>query len=150
MAPALPDPRMPPAARYRLYALGALYCGPYVAMLVWGWQAYKARSTLTLLLTIALGLLVLGALTRTWRRFFLAYAPFLLVSVAYVAYSLSFGIVPGHTLAIVLVSASWEELQGLWTVWQGKWLLLPLLAFLGVYLWLAWSLPDWSIFPGNA
>jgi len=141
---------MPPAARYRLYALGALYCAPYVAMLLWGWQTYKARSILTLLLTMALGLLVLGALTRTWRRFFLAYVPFLLVSVAYGAYSFSFGIVPGHTLAIVLVSASWEELQGLWTVWQGKWLLLPLLAFLGVYLWLAWSLPHSPIFPGKA
>lgn len=141
---------MPPAPRYRLYALGALYCAPYVAMLVWGWQAYKARSILTLLLTIALGVLVLGALTRTWRRFFLAYVPFLLASLAYAAYSFSFGIVPGHTLAIVLVSASWEELQGLWTVWQGKWLLLPLLALVGAYLWLAWSLPDGSIFPGKA
>jgi glucan phosphoethanolaminetransferase (alkaline phosphatase superfamily) len=141
---------MPPAARYRLYALGTLYCAPYVAMLVWGWQAYKARSLLTLVLTIALGLLLLGMLTRTWRRFFLVYAPFLLVSVAYVAYSLSFGIVPGHTLAIVLVSATWEEILGLWTVWQGKWLLLPCLAFLGVYLWLAWGLADWPIFSGKA
>jgi glucan phosphoethanolaminetransferase (alkaline phosphatase superfamily) len=141
---------MPPTARYRLYALGTLYCAPYLAMLVWGWQAYKARSLLTLLLTIALGLLLLGMLTRTWRRFFLVYAPFLLVSVAYVAYSLSFGIVPGHTLAIVLVSATWEEILGLWTVWQGKWLLLPCLAFLGVYLWLAWGLADWPIFSGKA
>src|SRR6266513_18236 len=149
-APAPPDKLMPPAARYRLYVLGTLYCAPYLAMLVWGWQAYKARSILTLLLTIALGLLVLGALTRSWRRLFLAYIPFLLVSVAYAAYAFSFGVVPGHTLAIVLVSASWEELQGLWTVWQGKWLLLPLLAFLGVYLWLAWSLPDWPVFSGRA
>jgi glucan phosphoethanolaminetransferase (alkaline phosphatase superfamily) len=150
MAPPLPDERMPPAARYRLYVLGTLYCAPYVAMLVWGWQTYEARSILTLLLTMALGLLLLGILTRTWRRFFLVYVPFLLVSGAYAAYSLSFGVVPGHTLAIVLVSASWEELQGLWSVWQGKWLLLPSLAFLGLYLWLAWSLPQRPIFSGQA
>src|SRR5579862_4739486 len=150
MAPAPPDKPMPPAARYRLYALGTLCCAPYLAMLVWGLRAYPARSLLTLLLTLVLGLLLLAVCTRSWRRFFLVYTPLLLVSVAYVAYSLSFGIVPGHTLAIVLVSASWEELEGLWTVWQGKWLLLPLIAVLGAYLWFAWRLPDWPIFSGKS
>ncbi len=138
---------MPPAARYRLYALGSLYTTPYVAMLVWGSHAYKVRSILTLLLTLALGVLLLAACTRTWRRFFLVYVPFLLMSVAYAAYSIAFGIVPGHTLAMVLVSASWEELQGLWTVWQGKWLVLPAAGLLGMYLWLAWGLGEWPILP---
>ncbi len=138
------------AARHRLLALGALSCVPSGVLLVWGSQSYKARSLLTALLAMVLSLLLLGLLTRTWRRFFLAYVPFLLASGAYAAYSVSFGVVPGHTLAILLVSASWEELQGLWTVWQSKWLLLPLLAVLAAYLWIAWGLPDSPIFSGRS
>jgi glucan phosphoethanolaminetransferase (alkaline phosphatase superfamily) len=138
------------ASRSRLYALGALYCAPYLAMLVWCWHAYKPRSVLVLVLTAALGGLLLAGCTRTWRRFFLAYFPLLLLSLIYCGYALGFGVVPGHTLGIVLASASFEEMLGLWTVWQTKWLLAPVLGLLGAYLWLAWRLPEWPIFSGKS
>jgi glucan phosphoethanolaminetransferase (alkaline phosphatase superfamily) len=105
---------MPLSARYRLYALGAVYLAPYVAMLVWCSQDYKLRSMLALGLTAALGALLLAGVTRTWRRFFLAYLPLLVLSIAYAGYSLSYGIMPGHTLSIVLVSASAEEGSVCW------------------------------------
>ena len=140
---------MPLSARYRLYALGAAYLAPYVAMLVWCWQDYKLRSMLALGLTAALGALLLAGVTRTWRRFFLAYLPLLVLSIAYAGYSLSYGIVPGHTLSIVLVSASAEEVIGLLTVWPHKWLLLPLLAILVGYVWFALRLPQSPIFTGK-
>lgn len=142
---------MPTAARVRLAALGALYLAPYAFMLVWCWShLYKPRSIVACVLTAALGSLLLAGLTRTWRGFFLAAFPLLLLGIVYAAYTVSYGIVPGHTLAMILVSASLEELHGLWTVSSSKWLLLPLLAVLGLYLWLALRLPRWPIFTGNA
>jgi glucan phosphoethanolaminetransferase (alkaline phosphatase superfamily) len=141
---------MPTAARVRLATLSALYVAPYVVMLVWCWHIYKPRSIAACVLTAALGSLLLAGLTRTWRGFFLAAFPLLLFGIVYAAYTLSYGIVPGHTLAMILVSASLEELHGLWTVSSSKWLLVPLLAVLGLYLWLALRLPRWPIFAGKA
>jgi glucan phosphoethanolaminetransferase (alkaline phosphatase superfamily) len=138
------------SARYRLYLLGGLYLAPYCAMLAWCLQSAKPRSVITLVLTAALGSLLLAGVTRTWRRFFLAYFPFLLLTLAYTAYSLGYGITPGYMLSLVLVSATLEEMLGLLTIWPQKWLLLPLCAFVGTYLWLAWHLPQRAIFSGNA
>jgi glucan phosphoethanolaminetransferase (alkaline phosphatase superfamily) len=135
--------------RLRALLLGAFIAAPFAAMLAWSSSRFKAGSIVTLLVTAVLCWLLVAGLTRNWRRFFLAYFPLLLASIAYVAYACSFGIVPGHTLAMLAVSASWEELQGLWTVWQGKWLLLPLVALLCAYLWLAWRMPPWPIFVGR-
>jgi len=138
-------------ARYRLYALGALASLPYLAM---GYFArahgYHLRSLLALGVTAALGLLLLAGCTRTWRRFFLAHFLLLLPAIAYAAYALGFSVVPGRVLGILMLSASWEEMRGLWMLWQGKWLLVPLGAALAAYLYLAWGVPDWPIFSGKA
>jgi len=141
---------MPRSARFRLYALGAMCALPYVAMLLfWGFHNDKPRSVLALLVTAALGPLLLAGVTRTWRRFFLVYFPLLIPTIAYAVYSLGFGVVPGHTLGMVLVSATWEELRGLLGLGQAKWILLPLIVFLALYLYLAWRLPDSPIFSGK-
>jgi glucan phosphoethanolaminetransferase (alkaline phosphatase superfamily) len=138
------------AVRYRLYSLGALYALPYAAMLYFcARHGSKPRSVLALLATTALVSLLLAGCTRTWRRFFLAYFPLLIVSIAYASYALVYGIVPGHTLGILLLSATGEEIRGLLTLWPHKWLLLPLVAALAGYLWLAWGLPEWAIFAGR-
>ncbi|MBS0579883.1 MAG: phosphoethanolamine transferase [Proteobacteria bacterium] len=136
--------------KQRTIALAALAAAPFIAMLTWAAISHRAAgSIVTLLVTSVLCWLLLAGCTRTWRYLLLAYFPFLLASVAYAGYTVGFGIVPGHTLAVLTVSASWEELRGLWTVWQGKWLLLPLLALLGTYLWLAWQTPVTPIFAGR-
>src|ERR1700733_4767869 len=142
---------MPSAARYRLYSLAALYALPYVAMLCFcARHGSKPRSVLALLATTALVSLLLAGCTRTWRRFFLAYFPLLIVSIAYAGYALVYGIVPGRTLGLVLLSATSEEIRGLLMLWPHKWLLLPLVAAPAAYLWLAWRLPEWPIFAGKA
>lgn len=137
------------AGRYRYWMLGLLCAAPYVVMFAWCWQASNARSICALALTAMLLSLLLAGITRTWRRFFLAYFPLLVLSIAYAAYTLSFGIVPGHTLSIIVLSASLEEVVGLFTVWPQKWLLAPLFAVLGTYLWFAWKLPTQQIFVGK-
>src|SRR5271170_2526890 len=137
------------SVRMRLFALGTLYIAPYVAMVTWCWHSYQPRSVAVLLLSAMLISLLLGACTRTWRSFFLACFPLLIVGIAFVAYTTGFGIVPGNTLGIVLVSASAEEVFGLFTVWHQKWVLLPLLAVLAAYLWLTWRLPELPIFSGK-
>jgi glucan phosphoethanolaminetransferase (alkaline phosphatase superfamily) len=134
------------SVRLRLFALGTLYSAPYVAMLAWCWHSYQPRSVAVLLLSAVLISLLVGACTRTWRSFFLACFPLLILAIGYVAYATGFGIVPGDTLGMVLVSASAEEVFGLLTVWHQKWVLLPLLAMLAVYLWLTWTLPALPIF----
>ena len=142
---------MSAATRYRLYILGALYSAPYLAMIIWSAfnAAYKLRSVLALAATAVLVSLLLAGCTRTWRRFFLVAFPCVVASVAYTAYSIGFGIVPGHTLGIVLMSASFEEVRGLWTLWQSKWLVLPAVGSLLAYLWLAYHLPKQPIFAGR-
>lgn len=140
---------MTPKVRNQILALAALCLAPIVAMLVWGWGRNKPVGILSFFLACALGWVLLVVCARRWRWLFLAYFPLLLLSIGYLAYTLGFGIVPGHTLAILWVSASAEELMGLWGVWQDKWIALPLLAILGAYLWLAWRLPDLPIFVGK-
>jgi glucan phosphoethanolaminetransferase (alkaline phosphatase superfamily) len=142
---------MPTAARYRLFALLTLCAAPYAAMLIfWARHGHVLRSALAFLAAAALGALLLAYCTRSWRTLFLAYVPLLLLSAAYAAYALTYGIVPGHTLAILLLSASLEEIRGALLLWPQKWLLLPAFAVLGVYLWLAWRLPAWPILTGRS
>ena len=140
---------MTAATRLRLCALGALYLAPFFIMFIWFSGTAKPRSLAALLLTTLLATLVLMACTRTWRRFFLAAFPLLLIGIGYVAYSTGFGIVPGHTLSIVLMSASLEEVMGLFTVWHQKWLLLPLCTVLVAYVWLALQLPRTPLLAGK-
>jgi glucan phosphoethanolaminetransferase (alkaline phosphatase superfamily) len=141
---------MPSTARLRLGALSVLCALPYVAMLIFCARHHShPRSVLALLASAALVSLLLAGLTRTWRLFFLAYLPLLVIASTYCAYALAFGIVPGHTLGILLLSATAEEIRGLVTVWPQKWLLLPGLALLCAYVWLAWGLPAWPIFAGR-
>lgn len=142
---------MPSAARYRLYALSTLCAAPYVAMLIfWARHGHVLRSALAFLAAAALGSLLLAYCTRSWRTFFLAYVPLLLLSAAYAAYALTYGILPGHTLAVLLLSASPEEVRGALLLWPQKWLLLPALAVLAGYIWLAWRLPAWPILTGKS
>lgn len=108
------------------------------------------RSIATLCATAILLVLLLAACTRTWRRFFLAYFPLLLVAAAYATYTVLFGGVPGETLAFLIIGATWEECVGLFLTWPQRWLLWPVLATLGAYLYLAWHLPGAPIFKGRA
>jgi glucan phosphoethanolaminetransferase (alkaline phosphatase superfamily) len=140
----------PQTRRFSLYLLVAMYLAPAIAMAIWSWQAYRARSLATLLLATVLEGVLLAACTRTWRIFFLVHFPVFILTLAFTIYTLGFGILPGQGLALLLVTTSWEEVSGLLGISQQRWLILPLMALLAAYLALAWRLPRLPIFSGKA
>ena len=109
---------MTPKVRNQLLALAAICLAPIVAMLVWGWARASPWAFSVSSWRVRWAGCSWSCAHACWRWLFLAYFPLLLLSIAYLAYTLGFGIVPGHTLAILWVSASAEELIGLWGVWR--------------------------------
>ena len=115
-------------------------------MLWWSLHGQPLRAIVGLLATTVLVALLIAACTRTWRRFLLVCLPLLPLGLAYASYALTYGVVPGHTLAMLLAGASIEEIEGLFALWQQKWLLLPAAAALGGYVWLAWRFGNVPIY----
>jgi glucan phosphoethanolaminetransferase (alkaline phosphatase superfamily) len=131
---------------FRLGVLGALGSVPFAAMLLWSLPQHEPHSTAALLASSVLLAMVLAACTRTWRRFFLVYFPLFILAAAYAAYSIWFGSLPGPTLAMLLIGATWEECAGLFITSPNNWLALPVIGAFVAYLWLAWRLPPLPIF----
>jgi glucan phosphoethanolaminetransferase (alkaline phosphatase superfamily) len=130
--------------------LSCIASAPWIVMLLTPSGLQQPRSIATLLATAILTMLLLAACTRTWRRFFLAYSPLLLVAAAYATYTVLFRGVPGETLALLILGATREECAGLFLTWPHRWLLWPALATLGAYLYLARRLPGSPIFKGRS
>jgi glucan phosphoethanolaminetransferase (alkaline phosphatase superfamily) len=133
-------------SRISCCAVSALYAAPFIAMLIWSLRTQPLRGVLTLVSTAILVTMPLAACARTWRRFFLWTSPLWLVSTAYAAYTVLFDKVPGRAVALLLSAASWEEISGLFGVWQQKWVALPVAGILTLYFILAWRLPTWPVF----
>jgi glucan phosphoethanolaminetransferase (alkaline phosphatase superfamily) len=125
--------------------LGALWGAPFIAMLLWSLSAQALRSVLTLVFTTVLITMPLAACARTWRRFFLWTFPLWVVSAAYSTCAIVSDKVPGRAIALLLSGTSWEEISGLFDVWQQKWMTLPIAGILALYLILAWRLPVWPV-----
>jgi glucan phosphoethanolaminetransferase (alkaline phosphatase superfamily) len=126
--------------------LGALWGAPFIAMLLWSLSTQALRSVLTFVFTAILATMVLAACARTWRRYFLWTFPLWVVATAYSTCVIVSDKVPDRTMALLLSSTSWEEISGLFGVWQQKWMTLPVAGFLALYLILAWRLPVWPDF----
>jgi glucan phosphoethanolaminetransferase (alkaline phosphatase superfamily) len=125
--------------------LGALWGAPFIAMLLWSLSTQALRSVLTLVFTTILVTMPLAACTRTWRRFFLWTFPLWVVAAAYSTCAVLSDKVPGSAMALLLSGASWEEISGLFGVWQQKWMTLPIAGILALYLVLASRLPVWPV-----
>jgi glucan phosphoethanolaminetransferase (alkaline phosphatase superfamily) len=125
--------------------LGALWGAPFIAMLRWSLSTQALRSVLTLVFTTILVTMPLAACARTWRRFFLWTFPLWVVAAAYSTCAIVSDRVPGRAVALLLSGASWEEITGLFGVWQQKWMTLPIAGILALYLILAWRLPVWPV-----
>jgi len=126
--------------------LGALWGAPFIAMLLWSLSTQALRSVLTLVFTAILVTMTLAACARTWRRLFLWTFPLWVVAAAYSTCAIVSDKVAERIVALLLSSTSWEEISGLFSVWQHKWMTLPVAGFLALYLILAWRLPVWPIF----
>lgn len=134
-------------ANYSCVLLGACCAAPVLATAVSQVPLQTTRVIVTILLVPILVAFLIAALTRTWRRFFLVCFPLFLLSSLFAAYTLSYGVRPGQPFAVVLVSASWEEIVGILSFYQGP--LLLLLASAAVYLFLALRLPHIPMFSGR-
>ncbi len=125
--------------------LCALWGAPFIAMLLWSLSTQALRSVLTLVFTTILVTMPLAACARTWRRFFLWTFPLWVVSAAYSTCAIVSDKVPGRPVALLLSGTSWQEISGLFAVWQQKWMTLPIAGILALYLILAWRLPVWPV-----
>jgi glucan phosphoethanolaminetransferase (alkaline phosphatase superfamily) len=125
--------------------LGALWGAPFIAMLLWSLSTQAPRSVLTLVVTTILVTMPLAACARTWRRYFLWTFPLWVVAAAYSTTAIVSDKVPGRPVALLLSGTSWEEISGLFDVWQQKWMTLPVAGILALYLILAWRLPVWPV-----
>jgi len=140
---------MPNRLFYGCVALAAFCAAPVLATAISQVGRQPARTIVTILLVSSLIAFLIAALTRTWRRFLLVSFPLVLVSSAFAAYTVAFGVRPGRTLALVLLSTSWEEVVGFVSLYQGPTLVLVVLTLVAVYLLLALRLPHRQIFSGK-
>jgi glucan phosphoethanolaminetransferase (alkaline phosphatase superfamily) len=138
-------PQTSPTAWISCCILGALWGAPFIAMLLWSLNTQALRSVLTLVFTTILVTMPLAACARTWRRFFLWTFPLWVVAAAYSICAIVSDRVPGHPVALLLSGTSWEEISGLFDVWQQKWMTLPIAGILALYLILVWRLPVWPV-----
>jgi glucan phosphoethanolaminetransferase (alkaline phosphatase superfamily) len=126
--------------------LGLLCAAPYLAMLLSSLKTQTLRDRVIFAVTTVLVTMLFAASAATWRRFFLLMFPFWIIASAYATYAVLVGHVPGIAVALLLSGASWEEISGLFGLWQQKWLMLPIAGLLALYLILALWLPVRPIF----
>jgi glucan phosphoethanolaminetransferase (alkaline phosphatase superfamily) len=135
-----------PLQKLQFTLLSLLLWAPTLWMADWALAAYRLRGALTVL-TVALLIAVLFAMcTRTWRKFFLFMFPLFMLSLGFLIYTLSFQMPPGHTLSMILMGASWEELRGFFGMAQGRALVPLLLGSAISYLGLAITLRHVEVF----
>jgi glucan phosphoethanolaminetransferase (alkaline phosphatase superfamily) len=130
----------------QIAALSLLLWAPTLWMAHWALAGYRVRGALTVL-TIGLLIAILTAVcTRAWRKFFLVLFPLFMLSMGFLIYTLSFRMPPGHTLSMILVGASWEELRGFLGMAQGRALVPILLGGALIYLSLSVTIQRAPIF----
>src|SRR6202789_1808030 len=135
--------------RFCAYVVWALYAAPTIMIVVWTAKMLSYRSAVAVVITFALTAYVIAIVTRTWRRFFLVQFPVCLLGVAFVAYTVTFGMPPGSALASILAFTSLEEVLGFFGLQQGRLLVLLLGAWSACYLVSAWIAPKGLIFSGH-
>ena len=134
----------------RLWAPLPLLGLPWVLLGIWLGHARGPQSLSAFVASVALMLFLVAMATRTWRLFYLAQLPVLLVSAAFATYTLTYGTPPGDLFAYVLATSSWEEIRGFFGIWQGERLLLAGGALAATYLVLAACAPGRSMFSARA
>lgn len=131
------------------YVAWVLYAAPTVVIIAWALQKRSAQCAAAILITFAVTAYLAAALTRTSRRFLLLQFPLCLLGLAFVAYTLAFGIPPGSALAGILAFTSFEEVKGFIGMPQGQSLVLLLGVWSMCYLVSASIAPSRPIFAYN-
>jgi glucan phosphoethanolaminetransferase (alkaline phosphatase superfamily) len=115
-------------------------------MMRWATDSQHARGIIAIALVAVLVAFFVAAVTRTWRRFFLAQFPLSLLAVGFVCYTVAYHMPPGRTLALLILLTSREEISGFLMLPQGALLLLLLSSWSAVYIFLAIPLGGAQIF----
>jgi glucan phosphoethanolaminetransferase (alkaline phosphatase superfamily) len=136
--------------RFCLYTAWLSYALPSIAIAIWAWRARAPRCAVAVLVIFALVACLFAAITRTWRRFYLVQYPLCVLGVAFVTYTLAFGMPPGHTLAGILVATSSDEVKGFIGFPQGRSFVMLLAAWSVCYLGSALVLSRRPIFVGGS
>ena len=140
---------MPNRLFYRCVVLAAFCTAPVLATAISQIGRQSTRTIVASLLVSILICFLIGALTRTWRRFLLVYFPLVLMSSAFAAYTVLFGGRPSSTLALLILSTSWEEIVGFVSLYHVSTLVLIVGVLAAAYLLLALRLPHTPIFSGK-
>jgi glucan phosphoethanolaminetransferase (alkaline phosphatase superfamily) len=133
-------------SRLSWYALFGLWCAPLAVMLIWSFVDHGWRSILVLAVSAVLVLMLIAGVARHWRRFALVSFPLYVLAIAYVGLTLEMDMVPGHAIALLLMSSAAEDMLGAVRVSGAIWVVPWLSALLCGYLWLAFKLPALPIF----
>ena len=137
---------MRPLQKWCLLAIGVLNGAPILAMMVWSRDSQHARGIMAIVLVAILIAFIVAAMTRTWKRFFLAQFPLSLLAVGFVCYTVTYHMPPGRTLALLVLLTSPEEIRGFLMLPQGTLLLALLSAWSIAYLFLAIQVGNAPIF----
>jgi len=125
----------------RIGFLSAIYAAPSLTVAIWA--AIHQAGTRSVVAAIFAGILiaiVFIVVTRTPRSFFLLQLPLFILSLGFVAYTLTYGMPPAHTLALLLAGTTWEEVRGFVSLSQGKWLPACFIFCTACYLLAAWGM----------
>lgn len=104
------------------------------------------RALAVLVLTTGMMLLLIAALVRTWRMFYLVQFPLIVLGAGFIGYAVTFGALPGETLAMVLLTSSWEKVKGALLLWRENWLAVLGCTLAVGYVVLATQCPRTPIF----
>ncbi len=127
---------------------GLLYATPSCILTEWAFVHRSPRTAAAVLLAAMIVAGMMAALARTWRAFFLLQFPLFAVGIAFLAYTVVYGMPPGQTLANLLTGASVEEIRGFLLLPKTGLMIIPLLVcvllYLAAALWMA-SAPIFSM-----
>jgi len=126
--------------------VATLYLAPVAVMTVWAWSHHSPRVACAVVLAAALVASVFAAAARTWRLFFVVQFPLIVLAAVFVAYTVSFHMPPGNTLAQILVGASAEEIRGFLSLSAWRWGATLLAVGSAVYLGMALKVSRREIF----
>lgn len=127
--------------RLSVYVLGAIRLTPLLILAVMAFRAQGTRGMVAMLLCGFLEIYLVASLTRSWRWFYLAGFPLLLLGTLYACYTVFYGLPPGRSLALILLTTSPEEIVGFLAISQAKPLLLGILVLWTLYFYLSVRLP---------
>jgi glucan phosphoethanolaminetransferase (alkaline phosphatase superfamily) len=124
----------------------AMYALPPCIIIGWAGIHRSLLTAVASLLTTLIVAAISATVTRRWRAFFLLQFPFYALGLAFIAYTVSYGMPPGQTFANLLIGASLEEARGIMTLPQERSLVWVSLAWAVTYLALASAIRSDSIF----